>query len=174
MGETSVRTSGRAICPDACACCPPISIMISLGRLWIKLRALLCLVLRACCLSMDAASCFAPAARPWMHSLFTWDYQPNQPASQQCFSLTKNQPAVHSASQISSSEQAGSFMLRACCHTHRYSFVLCACCRVRFASHAHARTIAPEGATFARAPLPRLLMKHLQHKAFAAAYVQNR
>jgi hypothetical protein len=33
------------------------------------------------------------------------DYQPNQLASQQCFSL-KKQPAVLSASQISPSEQA--------------------------------------------------------------------
>ena len=36
---------------------------------------------------------------------------------------------------------------------------------------AHAGTAVPEGTTFASIPLPRLLMKHLQHKAFAATYV---
>jgi hypothetical protein len=35
------------------------------------------------------------------------DYQLNQPASQQCSSLTENQAAVLSASQISPSEQTG-------------------------------------------------------------------
>jgi hypothetical protein len=38
--------------------------------------------------------------------LFVEVYQPNQLVSQQYFSLTKNQPAVLSASQIGPSEQA--------------------------------------------------------------------
>jgi hypothetical protein len=42
-------------------------------------------------------------------SLFAWDYQPNQPASQQCFSLTENLLAVLSASQINPSEQTECF-----------------------------------------------------------------
>jgi hypothetical protein len=68
----------------------------------------------------------------------------------------------------------GSFVLRVCYHAHGYSFVLCASCSARFASRAPPETVVPEGTTFACAPLPRLLVKHLQHKAFAATYVQNR
>jgi hypothetical protein len=48
---------------------------------------------------------------------------------------------------------------------HGCSFVLCAYYRARFASRAHAGTVAPEGTTFACAPLPCLLMKHLQLKS---------
>jgi hypothetical protein len=53
---------------------------------------------------------------------------------------------------------------RLCCHAQEYSFVPPAI--------AHARTTVPEGTTFACAPLPHPLMKHLRHKIFAATYIQ--
>ena len=56
---------------------------------------------------------------------------------------------------------------------HGCSFVLRASCRARFAYRPHVRTAAPEGTSFAYAPMPPLHMTHLQHKAFAATYVRN-
>jgi hypothetical protein len=67
-----------------------------------------------------------------------------------------------------------SFVLRACCHAHGCSFVLRVCCCARSTSRTHAGTARPEGTTFTCAPLPRWLMKHLNHKTFVAAYFQNR
>jgi hypothetical protein len=46
------------------------------------------------------------------NSMFARDYQSNQPASQQYFSLTKNQPTVLSASQIKPSEQPMCVLIR--------------------------------------------------------------
>jgi hypothetical protein len=43
--------------------------------------------------------------------------------------------------------------------------VLRACCHAHFASRTHAGIAASKGSTFASAPLPRVLMKHLQHKS---------
>jgi hypothetical protein len=67
-----------------------------------------------------------------------------------------------------------SFVLHACCHAHGYTFVLHACYHACLASYAYVGTAAPEGTISICAHWPCLLMKHLQHKAFAATYVRNR
>jgi hypothetical protein len=128
--ETSTQTSGRDVHLDAHACCPPIFNNVTLRRLYMQLRAPLCLVFYACYLPMDATSCFALPPAPCLLPAH-W-----------C-----------------------SFVLRACYHAHGYNFVLCAYCRALFASYAHMGTAVPNGTTFACPPLPRLLMKHMQHKS---------
>jgi hypothetical protein len=62
--ETSTQTSGRDVHLDAHACCPPIFNNVTLRRLYMQLRAPLCLVFYACYLPMDATSCFALPPAP--------------------------------------------------------------------------------------------------------------
>jgi hypothetical protein len=115
--------------------------MILSGRLCMQLRASLHI-------------CSASAAYPWMQLVLRFT---------SCSAPTARLWMQLHASRLLPAHGCN-FMLRACYHTHGYNFVLRACYRARFASHAHDGTAAPEGTTFACAPLPRLLMKHLQHK----------
>jgi hypothetical protein len=63
-GETSVQTFGCGARPDVHTCWPPSFNNDTLRHLWMQLRALLRLVFCTCCMSMDAASCFASSRAP--------------------------------------------------------------------------------------------------------------
>jgi hypothetical protein len=102
-----------------------------------QLRALLRLMLHACCSPMDVTSCSVPTAHPWIH-----------------LCAPRLLPAY-----------GCSFVFHACCHAHGYSFVLRACCHASFSSHMLAGTAAPEETTFACVILLHLLMEHLQHRS---------
>jgi hypothetical protein len=134
-GETSVQTSGYGARPDVRTCWPPSFNNDTLRRLWMQLRALLRLVFCTCCLSIDAASCFASSRAPRLLS------------AHGCNIVLRAYYLPMDASSCSA--LAAMPMDTALCSM-------------------------PAGTTFTYAPLPRLLMKHFQHKAFAATYIQNR
>jgi hypothetical protein len=148
-----------------------------------QLHASLRLILCACCLPMDEATCsnspraFAPAGCLWK--------QLRAPRLLPCswiqFCAPRLLPCPLRLLEHARIRQRGppSPAHETLIHTHllrllmkhlSIKHLLRAYYRVRFVCPSMQEG-TPEGTTFARTLLLRLLMKHLQHKAFAATYV---
>jgi hypothetical protein len=125
-GETSVQTFGCGARPDVHTCWPPSFNNDTLRHLWMQLRALLRLVFCTCCMSMDAASCFASSRAPRLLSTHGCSIVPR---------------AYYLPIDASSCSALTAMPM---------DTALCS---------------VPAGTNFTYAPLPRLLMKHLQHKS---------